>query len=59
MNSALLVVAIIAAVILAAVIVVQRVKYNDFVRQTNATMQDLKEKETMLQKEAMIKAKED
>ncbi len=59
MNSALLVVAIITvAVILAAIIVVQRVKYKDFVRQTNIAMQDLKEKETMLQKEAMIKAKE-
>ena len=58
MNSALLVVAIITAVILAAVIVVQRVKYNALVRQTDASMHDLQEKEAILQKEAMIKAKE-
>ena len=58
MNSALLVVAIITAVILVAVIVVQKVKYNALVRQTDATMKDLKEKESILQKEAMIKAKE-
>ena len=58
MNSALLVVAIITAVILAAVIVVQRVRYNALVRQTDASMKDLREKEAILQKEAMIKAKE-
>ena len=44
MNSALLVVAIITAVILAAVIVVQRVKYNALVRQTDASIKDLQEK---------------
>ena len=58
MNSALLVVAIITAVILAAIIVVQRVKYNALVRQTDASMKDLREKEAILQKEAMIMAKE-
>ncbi len=58
MNSALLVVAIVTVVVLAAVIVIQRVKYNALVRQTDASMHDLQEKEAILQKEAMIKAKE-
>ena len=58
MNSALLVVAIVTVVILAAIIVIQRVKYNALVRQTDASMHDLQEKEAILQKEAMIKAKE-
>ena len=58
MNSALLVIAVILTVILIAVIAVQRVKYKELVRQTDKSMQDLKEKESILQKEAMIKAKE-
>ena len=58
MNSALLTVAIIVSVILAAVIAVQRVKYKNLVAQTEQSMKDLAEKEAILQKEAMIKAKE-
>ena len=58
MNSALLTVAIIVSVILAAVIAVQRVKYKNLVTQTEQSMKDLAEKEAILQKEAMIKAKE-
>ena len=58
MNSALLTVAIIVSVILAAVIAVQRVKYKNLVQQTNQSMKDLQEKESIMQKEAMIKAKE-
>ncbi len=56
MNSALLTVAIIVLVILAAVIAVQRVKYKNLVQQTNQSMKDLQEKESIMQKEAMIKA---
>ena len=58
MNSTLLVVAIVVAVVLAAVIAVQRVKYKNLVQQTQKSMDDLKEKESIMQKEAMIKAKE-
>ena len=58
MNSAILTVAIIVSVILAAVIAVQRVKYKNLVQQTNQSMKDLQEKESIIQKEAMIKAKE-
>ena len=58
MNSTILAVAVIISVILAAVIAVQRVKYKNLVQQTQQSMQDLKEKEAILEKEAMIKAKE-
>ena len=58
MNSALLVVAIVVAVVLAAVIAVQRVKYKNLVQQTQKSMDDLQAKEAIMQKEAMIKAKE-
>ena len=58
MNSALLTVAAVISVILAAVIAVQRVKYKNLVEQTNLSMKDLQEKESIMQKEAMIKAKE-
>ncbi|MCQ2738649.1 MAG: ribonuclease Y [bacterium] len=57
MNSALLVVAIVA-VALAAVVVVQRIKYVGLEQQSKKDLQNFKEKETILQKEAMIKAKE-
>ena len=55
---ALLTVAVVVLVILAAVIVVQRVKYKNLVLQTEQSKKDLMEKEAILQKEAMIKAKE-
>ena len=58
MNSALLAVAIIVSVILAAVIAVQRVKYKNLVQQTEQSKKDLQGKEAIMQKEAMIKAKE-
>ena len=58
MDSALLTVAVVVSVILAAVIVVQRVKYKNLEQQTNQSMKDLQEKESIMQKEAMIKAKE-
>ena len=58
MNSTILAIAVIVSVILAAVIAVQRVKYKNLVQQTQQSMQDLKEKEAILEKEAMIKAKE-
>ena len=58
MNSALLAVAVIVCVILAAVIVVQQVKYKNLVQQTDQSRKDLHEKEAIMQKEAMIKAKE-
>ena len=58
MNSTLLVVAIVVAVVLAAVIAVQRVKYKNLVQQTQKSMDDLQAKEAIMQKEAMIKAKE-
>ena len=58
MDSALLVVAIVVAVVLAAVIAVQRVKYKNLVQQTQKSMDDLQAKEAIMQKEAMIKAKE-
>ena len=58
MNSTLLAVAVIVSVILAAIIAVQRVKYKNLVQQTNQSMKDLQEKESIMQKEAMIKAKE-
>ena len=55
---ALLAIAAVVAVILAAIIVVQRVKYKNLILQTEQSKKDLKEKESILQKEAMIKAKE-
>ena len=58
MNSALFTIAVIISVILAAIIAVQRVKYKNLVQQTNQSMKDLQEKEAIIQKEAMIKAKE-
>ena len=58
MNSALLVVAVIVSIFLAAVIVVQRIKYKNLVQQTEHSMKDLQEKEAIIHKEAMIKAKE-
>ena len=58
MNSALLAVAVIVAVILAAVIVVQRIKYKNLVLQSQRSMKELQDKEAIMQKEAMIKAKE-
>ena len=56
--SALLTVAVIVLVILAAVIAVQRVKYKNLMLQTEQSMKDLQEKEAIIHKEAMIKAKE-
>lgn len=58
MNIILLVVTVIVAVILLVVVAVQRVKYLNLVQQTQKNLQDFKEKEAILQKEAMIKAKE-
>ena len=58
MNSALLTVAVVVLVVLAAVIAVQRVKYKNLVQQTELSMKDLQDKESIIQKEAMIKAKE-
>ncbi len=58
MDSALLTVAVVISVILAAVIAVQKVKYKNLVDKTNQSMKDLQEKESIIQKEAMIKAKE-
>uniref|UniRef100_UPI0038683C53 Rnase Y domain-containing protein n=1 Tax=Pseudobutyrivibrio sp. TaxID=2014367 RepID=UPI0038683C53 len=59
MSSTLMVIAaFIVSVVLVTVIAVQRVKYKDLQQQTQKSMQDLKEKEAILQKEAMIKAKE-
>ena len=55
---ALLAVAAVILVILAAVIVVQRVKYKNLVLQSEQSKKDLAENELILQKEAMIKAKE-
>ncbi|MCQ2744712.1 MAG: ribonuclease Y [bacterium] len=58
MNSALLVIAVLITVILVAVIAVQRVKYKNLVQQTEKSLQDLQSREAIIQKEAMIKAKE-
>ena len=58
MDSTLLTVAVVVSVILAAVIAVQRLKYKNLVQQTEQSMKDLREKESIIQKEAMIKAKE-
>jgi len=58
MNSTILAVAVVVTVILTAVIAVQRVKYKNLMLQTEQSMKDLHEKEAILQKEAMIKAKE-
>ena len=58
MNSTLFAVAVIITVTLTAVIVVQKIKYKNLVQQTNQSMKDLQEKEAIIQKEAMIKAKE-
>ena len=58
MDSTLLAIAVIVSVILAAIIAVQRIKYKNLVQQTNQSMKDLQEKESIMQKEAMIKAKE-
>ena len=58
MDSALVAVAVIIVVILIAVIVVQRVKYKNLVQQSEQSKKDLQDKEAIMQKEAMIKAKE-
>ena len=58
MNSALLTVAIVVLVILVAVIAIQWVKYKNLVIQTEQSKKDLENKEAIMQKEAMIKAKE-
>ena len=58
MDSALLTVAIVVSVVLLAVIAIQRVKYKNLVQQTQKSLDDLEQKEAILQKEAMIKAKE-
>jgi len=58
MNSAIFTLAVVVAVVLAAVIVVQRVKYKNLVQLTDKNIKDLQEKEAIMQKEAMIKAKE-
>ena len=50
MNSALFTIAVIISVILAAIIAVQRVKYKNLVQQTNQSMKDLQEKESIMQK---------
>ena len=50
--------AIVVTVILVAVIVVQQVKYKNLVTQTEQTKKDLQERESIMQKEALIKAKE-
>ena len=54
----LLYVAILVVVMLIAVIAVQRVKYKNLVLQTEQSKKDLQEKESIMQKEALIKAKE-
>ena len=51
-------VAVIVLVILIAVIVVQGVKYKNLIAQTELAKKDLQEKEEIMQKEALIKAKE-
>jgi len=53
-----LVVSIVLAIVLIAVIVVQQVKYKNIKTQFQQKQNDLVEKEALLQKEAMIKAKE-
>ena len=58
MNSALLTVAIVVLVILIAIIAIQRVKYKNLIAQTEQSKKDLENKEIIMQKEAMIKAKE-
>ena len=58
MNSMLVTVAIVTLVILIAVIVVLRVKYKNLKQQIEQSVKDLQEKEVILQKAAMIKAKE-
>ena len=50
--------AIVVTVILVAVIVVQSVKYKNLATQTEQAKKDLAEKESIMQKEALIKAKE-
>ena len=50
--------AVVLTVILVAVIVVQSVKYKNLVTQTEQAKKDLAEKESIMQKEALIKAKE-
>ena len=50
--------AIVVTVILVAVIVVQSVKYKNLQTQTEQAKKDLAEKESIMQKEALIKAKE-
>ena len=51
MNSTILAIAVVVSVILAAIIAVQRVKYKNLVQQTQKSMQDLEEKESIMQKE--------
>ena len=53
-----LVVSIVLAIVLIAVIVVQQVKYKNIKAQFQQKQNDLEAKEALLQKEAMIKAKE-
>ena len=48
MNSTLLAVAVIVSVILTAVIAVQRVKFKNLVQQTEQSMKDLREKESIM-----------
>ena len=50
----LLTTAIVAVVILIAVIVVQHVKFKNLVQQTEQAKKDLQERESMLEKEALI-----
>ena len=53
-----LTIAIVVSVILIAIIAVQKVKYKNLVVQTELSKKDLQEKESIMQKEALIKAKE-
>lgn len=53
-----LIIALVLVVILAAVIVIQQSKFKIITQQTQQTQADLKEKEQLLKKEAMIAAKE-
>ena len=54
MNSTVFTLAIVVAVVLAAIIVIQKIKYKNLVQQTNQSMKDLQEKESILQKEAIL-----
>ena len=50
--------AIVVTVILVAIIVVLGLKYRDLKTQTDIAKKDLQERESIMQKEALIKAKE-